>query len=164
MSAQKTSATRCHLEHQAWSGQPAIQALPQSPLRRLALSMLFTIMTTSYQTTCTVSERTSIKGTLQCKPTRSSSFTLQQQLFEFLFCVKSGKLKRNYDLAHLRSRFFILSERVSLFWVQQWFFSKSTFLCTSLIYWKKIWSFSEFLLEKKFHLFIPNFVDLQVYR
>ena len=55
-----------------------IWALPQSPLRRLALSMLFTIATTSYQTTCTVSERTPIKGTLQCKPMQCSSFALQQ--------------------------------------------------------------------------------------
>ena len=37
--------------------------LPQPPLRRLALRVLFTIMTTSYQTTCTVSKRSSIKGT-----------------------------------------------------------------------------------------------------
>ena len=36
----------------------AIQALATATLRRLALSVLFTIMTNSYQTTCTVSERT----------------------------------------------------------------------------------------------------------
>ena len=62
--------------------QPAIQAtchlgIATAPLRRLALSMPFTIATTSYQTTCTVSERTSIKGTRQCKPARSSSFALR---------------------------------------------------------------------------------------
>ena len=66
MSAHKASVARCLSEHQAWSGQPAIWALPRSPIRRLALSLLFTIVTTSYQTTCTVSERTSIKGTCQC--------------------------------------------------------------------------------------------------
>ena len=38
---------------QATSGQPAILALPWSPLRRLTLSVLFLIGTTSYQTTCT---------------------------------------------------------------------------------------------------------------
>ena len=32
------------------------------PLRRLALSVLFTLQSTSYQTTCTVSERPSIKA------------------------------------------------------------------------------------------------------
>ena len=48
------------------------------PLRGLTLSMLFTSRSTSYQTTCTVSERSSIKGTHQCKPTSSSSFALQQ--------------------------------------------------------------------------------------
>ena len=54
-------------------GSPSrIRALATAPLRRLALSVLFTIATTSYQTTCTVSERSSIKGTCQCKPTRSS--------------------------------------------------------------------------------------------
>ena len=36
----------------------AIRALATATLRRLALSMLFTITTNSYQTTCTVSERT----------------------------------------------------------------------------------------------------------
>ena len=40
--------------------------------------MLFTIVTTSYQTTCTVSERSSIKGTHQCKPTCSSFIALRQ--------------------------------------------------------------------------------------
>ena len=40
MSTHKISTTRCHLEHQAWSGQPAIRALPQSPLRRHALGVL----------------------------------------------------------------------------------------------------------------------------
>ena len=44
--------------------------IAMAPLRRLALSVPFTIATTSYQTTCTVSERSSIKGTRQCKPTR----------------------------------------------------------------------------------------------
>ena len=79
MSALKPSVARCHLEHQAWSRQPAIWALATAPLRRLTLSVLFTIVTTSYQITCTVSERSSIKGTRQCKPTRSSSFALQQK-------------------------------------------------------------------------------------
>ena len=37
--------------HQATSGQHAIWALAMAPLRRLALSVLFTIVTTSYQTT-----------------------------------------------------------------------------------------------------------------
>ena len=63
MSTHKASATKCHLEHQAWSGQQAIWALAMALLRRLTLSVLFTTMTTSYQTTCTVSKRTSIKGT-----------------------------------------------------------------------------------------------------
>ena len=72
MSAHKASAPRCHLDHQATSGQPAIRALATAPLRRLALSVLLIIATTSYQTTCTVSERSSIKGTHQCKPTWSS--------------------------------------------------------------------------------------------
>ena len=85
MSTHKDSAARCLQEHQAWSGQPAIQALPWSPLRRLTLSMLFTLQSTSYQTTCTVSKRSSIKGTRQCKPTRSSSFALRQYEFNLFF-------------------------------------------------------------------------------
>ena len=52
--------------------------LPQSPLRRLALRVLFISQSTSYQTACTVFERSSIKGTGQCKPTWSSSFALRQ--------------------------------------------------------------------------------------
>ena len=44
-------AARCLSYHQATSGQHAIQALATAPLRRLALSMLFTIVTTSSQTT-----------------------------------------------------------------------------------------------------------------
>ena len=78
MSPHKASATRCLCEHQAWSRQPAIWALPQSPLRRLTLSVLFTSWSTSYQTTCKVSKRSSIKGTCQYKPTWSSSFALWQ--------------------------------------------------------------------------------------
>ena len=61
-------------------GQPIIWALPQSLLRRLTLSVLFTITTTSYQTTCTVSERSSIKGTRQYKPTQCSSFALRHNM------------------------------------------------------------------------------------
>ena len=78
MSTHKASAARCHIEHQAWFGQPAIRALPWSPLRMLALSVLFTSWSTSYQATWRVSERTSVKGTRQCKPTQSSFFTLRQ--------------------------------------------------------------------------------------
>ena len=45
----------------------AIWALATATLRRLALSVLFTIATNSYQTTCTVSERTFNKRqTCQC--------------------------------------------------------------------------------------------------
>ena len=62
MSTHKATAARCLSYHQATSGQPAIWTLATAPLRRLALSVLFTIMTTSYQTTCTVSERSSING------------------------------------------------------------------------------------------------------
>ena len=51
-------AARCLSYHQTTSGQPAIQALAMAPLRRLTLSVLFTIATNSYQTICTVSERT----------------------------------------------------------------------------------------------------------
>ena len=51
MSTHKAVATRCLSYHQVASGQPAIRALAMAPLRRLALGMLFTIMTTSYQTT-----------------------------------------------------------------------------------------------------------------
>ena len=51
MSTHKAMVTRCLSYHQAASGQPAIWALAMVPLRRLALSMLFTIATTSYQTT-----------------------------------------------------------------------------------------------------------------
>ena len=60
MSTHKATAARCLSYHQAASGQPAIRALATAPLRRLALSMLYTttIATNSYQTTCTVSERT----------------------------------------------------------------------------------------------------------
>ena len=74
----------------------AIRALPQAPLRRLALSVLFTIATTSYQTTCTVSERTPIKGTRQtyttqhcCIPThRHTQLTLRQKIDRKLrFCI-----------------------------------------------------------------------------
>ena len=54
----KAMAARCLSYHQATCGQPAIWALATAPLRRLALSVLFTIATNSYQTTCTVSERT----------------------------------------------------------------------------------------------------------
>ena len=62
MSTHKAITARCLSYHQAVSGQPGIRALAMAPLRRLVLSVLFTIMTTSYQTTCTVSERSSIKG------------------------------------------------------------------------------------------------------
>ena len=58
MSTHKATTTRCLSYHQAAYGQPAIRALATAPLRRLALSVLFTITTNSYQTTCTVSERT----------------------------------------------------------------------------------------------------------
>ena len=58
MSTHKATAARCLSDHQAAYGQPAIRALATAPLRRLALSVLFTIATNSYQTTCTVSERT----------------------------------------------------------------------------------------------------------
>ena len=58
MSTHKAMAARCLSNHQAAYGQPAIRALATAPLRRLALSVLFTIATNSYQTTCTVSERT----------------------------------------------------------------------------------------------------------
>ena len=58
MSTHKAMAARCLSYHQAASGQPAIQALAMAPLRRLTLSVLFTIVTNSYQTTCTVSQRT----------------------------------------------------------------------------------------------------------
>ena len=58
MSTHKATAARCLSNHQAAYGQPAIRALAMAPLRRLALSVLFTIMTNSYQTTCTISERT----------------------------------------------------------------------------------------------------------
>ena len=58
MSTHKATAARCLSYHQATSGHPAIQALAMAPLRRLALSVLFTIVTNSYQTTCAVSKRT----------------------------------------------------------------------------------------------------------
>ena len=58
MSTHKATAARCLSYHQATYGQPAIQALATAPLRRLALSVHFTIMTNSYKTTCTVSKRT----------------------------------------------------------------------------------------------------------
>ena len=58
MSTHKAMAARCLSYHQATSRQPAIQALATAPLRRLVLSVLFTITTNSYQTTCTVSKRT----------------------------------------------------------------------------------------------------------
>ena len=51
MSTHKAMAARCLSYHQAASGQPAIWALAMAPLRRLALSVLFTIVTNSYQTT-----------------------------------------------------------------------------------------------------------------
>ena len=51
MSTHKAMATRCLSYHQAASRQHAIRALATSPLRRLALGVLFTITTTSYQTT-----------------------------------------------------------------------------------------------------------------
>ena len=58
MSTHKAMAARCLSYHQTAYGQPAIQALATAPLRRLALSVLFTIVTNSYQTTCTISKRT----------------------------------------------------------------------------------------------------------
>ena len=58
MSTHKAMAARCLSYHQAAYGQPAIRALATAPLGRLTLSVLFTIATNSYQTTCTVSERT----------------------------------------------------------------------------------------------------------
>ena len=58
MSTHKATAARCLSYHQAAYGQPAIWALAMAPLRRLALRVLFTIATNSYQTTCTVSKRT----------------------------------------------------------------------------------------------------------
>ena len=63
MSNHKALTTRCLSNRQAAYRQPAIRAMPQ-PLRRLALSKLFTIMTNSFQTTSTVSERSSIKGNM----------------------------------------------------------------------------------------------------
>ena len=51
MSTHKATAARCLSYHQAASGQHAIWALAMAPLRRLALSVLFTIAATSYQTT-----------------------------------------------------------------------------------------------------------------
>ena len=51
MSTHKAMATRCLSYHQAASRQHAIRALAMAPLRRLPLSVLFTIVTTSYQTT-----------------------------------------------------------------------------------------------------------------
>ena len=51
MSTHKAMATRCLSYHQVASGQHAIRALATAPLRRLTLGVLFTIMTTSYQTT-----------------------------------------------------------------------------------------------------------------
>ena len=56
MSTHKATAARCLSRHQATYGLPPHVAT----LRRLALSVLFTSTstTTSYQTTCTVSERT----------------------------------------------------------------------------------------------------------
>ena len=77
MSTHKAITAGCLSCHQATSGQPAIRALATAPLRRLTLSVLFTITTTSYQTTCTVSERSSIKGTHQCKPTPCRVLTLR---------------------------------------------------------------------------------------
>ena len=53
MSTHKATASRCLSYHQVAYGQPAIRALATAPLRRL-----FTIVTNSYQTTCTVSKRT----------------------------------------------------------------------------------------------------------
>ena len=50
MSTHKAMAARCLSFHQAASRQHAIWALATAPLRRLALSVLFTIVTTSYQT------------------------------------------------------------------------------------------------------------------
>ena len=58
MSTHKATAARCISYHQATYGQPPSGHLPRPPLRRLALSVLFTIATNSYQTTCTISERT----------------------------------------------------------------------------------------------------------
>ena len=100
MSAHKTSATRCHLEHQAWSRQPAIWALPQSPSRGLVISVHLTWSTTSCQTTCTVSERSSIKGTCQCKPTWSSFITLWQ--LPTLFNYEKSRMHRQKAVADLR--------------------------------------------------------------
>ena len=51
MSTHKATAASCLSYHQAASGQHTIQALATAPLRRLTLSMLFTISTTSYQIT-----------------------------------------------------------------------------------------------------------------
>ena len=58
MSTHKATAARCLSYHQSTYGQPAIWALATAPLRRLALRVLFTIVTNSYQTTCTISKRT----------------------------------------------------------------------------------------------------------
>ena len=55
MSTHKATAARCLSRHQATYGQPPSA---WATLRRLALSVLFSIATTSYQTTCTASERT----------------------------------------------------------------------------------------------------------
>ena len=51
MSTHKAMAARCLSYHQAASGQHTIRALATAPLRRLTLSVLFTIATSSYQTT-----------------------------------------------------------------------------------------------------------------
>ena len=65
MSTHKAMAARCLSLSPSHIRAIAIQALATATLRRLTLSVLFTIMTcsttivtNSYQTTCTVSERT----------------------------------------------------------------------------------------------------------
>ena len=83
MSTHKAVAARCLSYHQATSRQPAIRALATAPLRRLSLNVLFTIVNTSYQTTCTVSKRSSIKGTGQSKPTPRRVPALRHVLFAF---------------------------------------------------------------------------------
>ena len=89
--------------------------------------MLFTIMTTSYQTTCIVSKGTSIKGTRQCKPTQSSSFALRQwqdltndQILTEQVCIVNFQLVINLKNAIILFWFslvFLLTSRIMNFWI-----------------------------------------------
>ena len=84
-------AARCHWPS---SGQPAIRALTRNPLRGLPLSVLLTIVTSSYQTTCNnLPEIFNKRHTHANRAKRSKCVTLPHTTLSVI--LKSRKLNGN---------------------------------------------------------------------